>query len=210
MKITVGLLTAALFTVSFLATGCDQGVAGKVGNTIDAGKKPSFAIYLADKKYVNDAFPDDKYAKNGSVIESKDWDLEKVELNPEPLLTDIDIKEYDWKNQRIKLNDVFLAKRGFTESDQAMLEFIDFAYRDGGSKLLGTTQDDVGVVTLNGRRIYAVGFTLALTSSRSKPPIMIGDAARDTLGIDNYRKTDDLRQDKRIYQFFKQEGKLKN
>lgn len=210
MKRTVGMLIAALCMVSCLTAGCGQGTAGQTNTANNSEKKPSFAIYLVDKKYSNDVFPTDQYAQNGSVIESKDWDIEKVKLNPKPVLTDLDIKEYDWKNQIVKLNDAFLAERGFTESDKAMIEFIDFAYRDGGSKLLGATQDDVGIVALNGKRIYAVGFTLALTSSRSKPPIMIEDAARDTLRIDNYRKTDDLRQDKRIYQFFKQEGKLIN
>jgi hypothetical protein len=210
MKRAVGLLAAALCMVSYLAVGCEQGTTGQANNFNDSDKKASFAIYLVDKQYSNDVFPAYQYVQNGSTIESKEWNLEKVKLDPKPVLTDLDIKEYDWKNQRIKLNDAFLAKRGFTESDKAMLEFIDFAYRDGGSKLLGATQDDVGIVALNGKRIYAVGFTLALTSSRSKPPIMVEDAARDSLRIDNYRKVDDLRQDKRIYQFFKQEGKLKN
>jgi hypothetical protein len=38
---------------------------------------------------------------------------------------------------------------------------------------------------------------------------MIENTSRDMLRVDNYLKTDDLKQDKRIYQFFQKEGKLK-
>jgi hypothetical protein len=213
MKRTVGMLVGLfclpVITVLGFSSGCSDSAAYKSSMASLPNVASNFAIYKVDKSNLEEVFSWQVVGEDGSIIEENNVDLNEVKLEDEPILTEHGIKHYDWKDQKIILTEEYLIAHGFTESDKAMSEFIDYAYRDGGSKLLGADQDDTAVIVLNGKRIYAVGFPCALTSSKEKPPVMIEDVGRGILKINNYRETDDLRLNKQIYGFFKKEGKLK-
>jgi hypothetical protein len=207
-RMLVGLFCLPV-VISGISSGCSDSATYESSMTNFPNVASSFAIYKVDKNNLEEVFPSQVAGDDGGIVEDKNVDLNKVKLEDEPILTDQGIKYYDWKDQKIILTEEYLVAHGFTESDKAMSEYIDYAYRDGGSKLLSADQDDAAVIVFNGKRIYSVGFPRSLTSSNEKPPVMIEDVGRGVLKINNYSDADDLRLDKQIYEFFKKEGKLK-
>ncbi len=136
------------------------------------------------------------------------------ETENNPLLTDRDIKQYIRETDTIVLKDSFLKRHPLTDEDKRLVtEGIKRSDRFfnlyAGSKLLDCSDLEKAAIVLNGERIYSLGFAMPAWSSRMPPEIYLADASLDSVRIHSTEEMKDSVKDRRIYDFFRQKGKLK-
>lgn len=206
MKKGVNLVIISLCLITLAFTGCNR-----VVKNIDKDKSNSsnFGIYLVKGENKLGALTFGRM-ENETYIDGKKVNLDNIELEEKPLITDKDIKKYYWKTHKIELNDEFLKRRNLSSKEKEIIGQLKNGSPRmyGGSILLNTTDNDSVVIMIDGNKIYSAGFPLPMFSSRSPSEIIIDDSGLNSICISNQRKTDDIRADRQIYDFFKKAGKL--
>ncbi len=162
------------------------------------GSLPKFAIYFIKEQDKNKAFSFGLDEKDNSEAEIQELSLDEV-----PIITDKDIKAFDWQNQMIEFTDEYLNKHGNPSVDKEI-------NIEGGSKLLGAKEFDAVVITVNGERIYKARFSLSPIRSYVPPGIVLNDNSNNSITIRKSGGNDtlDQRYDKRVRDVFQKEGKL--
>lgn len=168
-----------------------------------------FGIYLAKGENKFEGLSFGSMGEDGKYYDGKKVDLTGVQMESNAIITDKDIKEYNWKSHTIVLSDEFIKRRNLSDADKKTIEELKSSAPRlfEGSKLLNV-DSGVVVISLNGDKIYAADFELPIFSSRCPSEITIADSDLNSITIRNRRQGDDVRQDKRIYDFFKKSGKL--
>lgn len=165
-----------LLTFTILLFGCNQknGIIPK--QNTDAAKEPAYAIYLI------------KNAKSFDDI--RKLDINSLQIESQPIITDEDIESYSWSNHTIQLKQE-LNKNGISTI-----------------KGIGTPF----VVRAEHQNIYAGAFWSSISSASADFPVII--VLEKTLTLQQgYPGGDpevvpDHRQDNRIYNALKKSGKL--
>jgi hypothetical protein len=163
-------LSIILLAILLLVLGCK-------GNESDNAKH-DFSIYLV---------------KGLSTKEAMSKKINDLPLEAEPILTDKEIKKYNWKEHTFKIKDDFSLEQ----------------------KLQGEvpTSGKPFVVVVDGTRIYLGSFWNLLSSLYFPDIPTINSAWSDKVEKDTYTisyglKKNDPREDKRIYEALKSAGKL--
>lgn len=170
MKSSITRLCLLVCTALLLSVGCND-------SSVDNAAK-DFSIYLVEKL---------------TAKEAMDKNLSDLTLESEPVLTDKEIKIYNWEEHTFTL-----------DKDFSLEEKLD-----GKVPLSGRPF----VVVVGGERIYMGSFWSPL-SSLYNPDIPIinsiwaKDFDRDTYAIVCGNKERDPRNDKRIYESLKDLGKI--
>jgi hypothetical protein len=147
---------------------------------------------------------------NKTYIDGKKVDLHNIELQTKPLITEKDIKKYYWKSHKIELTNEFLKRRNLSSKEKELLSIPNGSSHTikGGSILLNTTANNAVVIVIDDNKIYSAGFLAPVFSSFSPSEIIIEDSSLNSISITNRRKSDDVRFDMQIYEFFKKTGNL--
>lgn len=191
----LSMFTCLILIFSALLLGCQKDEKPLIYSS------PKFAIYFVKEPDKNNAL---SYGRNnaGRYVKSE-AEIQELALEKMPILTDKDIKEYDWHNQKIQLTDEYLEKHSVSLMN-------DKPFQESGSELLGAEEFDAVVIAVNGERVYKAGFPLSSVRSQFPPEIMICDSSDTSITISKNGKDDTLdpRYDKRIRDIFQNEGKL--
>lgn len=183
-KKTIFLLIVCLI-ISTLFYGCEK----KQSN-----EKNKFAIYFVKAEAKEKAL---SYGRdeNGEYVKPES-DIKSLPIEKSPILTEKDIKKFNWNTQEIEVTDEYL------KSHEAKVQGENVS--KVGSKLLGAKELDAVIIVVNGERIYCAGFPIDERKSCFPPEYMISDASKNTISIKkNGNKGKDLRKDERIYKALK-------
>lgn len=179
-KKTIFLLIFCLI-ISTLFYGCEK----KQSN-----EKNKFAIYFVKAEDKEKAL---SYGRdeNGEYVKPES-DIKLLTIEKSPILTEKDIKKFNWNRQEIEVTDEYLKNHEYKSEGDNISKV--------GSKLLGTKELDAVIIVVNGERIYFAGFPIDERKSCFPPEYMISDASKNTISIKkNGNKGKDLRKDERIY-----------
>lgn len=158
---------------------------------------PKFAIYKVteDTKQYADSFGsfDGKKYINGEKI-----DLGKIKYEETPIVTDKDIKKYNWKTHTIEFTQDYL--KNVNKKEENLFS--------GGCQLFNAKEFDIFVVVVNGKKIYTGGYPLSPIRSQGRPEIVIEDNSEGSIIVKNIRTADDMRSSKEIYDVLKEMDKI--
>ena len=126
---------------------------------------------------------------------------QNTEYEDPPILTENDIKNYDWKTNEIELTDSYL------QSSAGTKKINDFM--TGGSELLNAASGVGFALFVKGEEIYTGGFSLSPISSACSPEIEISDVATNKILIKCYTGKEDVLRNPKIYNVLKNLGKIK-
>lgn len=154
--------------------------------------------------------------EDGFYKANKNIDLSEIKLENTPIFSDLDIESYDWKTNTIVFNTQFIKEnvssqnytKYISEKQKLKIDGLSLSFY-GGSPLLNCTPTDAVVITVGAERIYSSGFILPAWSSQSPPEICIHDTDTNSISIRAFADFESMIKDKRIYDFFKKVGKLK-
>lgn len=159
--------------------------------------KPDFEIYLATTE---------------SVREFGYYDTDNLILNSEPVLTGDDIRIYFWPAHIIEVNGSFMQK--ISENASAGYDSFDMdqnglrRYLSGGSRILEASQNMCFVVVVNGEKLYSGTFPSGQILSPEEESVILGDIADDRIAVVFTDSTYDVRNNDKVYEFFKNANKL--
>ncbi|MHB8064701.1 MAG: hypothetical protein ACYDG2_19075 [Ruminiclostridium sp.] len=201
--------------------------------TLDYG----FAVYKVKSESIKKALSYGS-EKNVEYSSGEKIDLASIEIEGTPIFTDLDIKKYDWISNTIVFNTDFLENHPLLKEDMKIIGGPEKSVDDnkssgnsykltedelrniersigtgvynieGGSKLLGCSSTDAVIIVVGDDRIYSSGFVLPALLSSSPAKIFIEDSEINSIKIRSKTELNNVIQDKRIYAFFKNIGKL--
>ncbi|MCB2322816.1 hypothetical protein LGL55_18360 [Clostridium tagluense] len=160
-----------------------------------------FAIYFVKEESKKDALSygrdiNDKYIRANASIDS-------LSIEDTPILTEKDIKKYDWNTHEIKFTDEYF------KNHKPQLKEKDLLAQTGSNQLCAKEFDAV-LIMANGKRIYCAGFPISPMKSCFPPEFMISDLSKNSITItkNSNKMEQDLRENKIIYKTLKEAGVL--
>ena len=160
-----------------------------------------FAIYFVKAESKENAL---SYGRDDNGVYVKtNVSIDSLVIEDTPILTEKDIKKYNWSTHQIQLTEEYLKKHKSGLEKESTLP-------ETGSNIIGAKEFDAVLMTVNGKRIYCAGFPFSPMNSCFPPEYMIRDVSKDTISIikNGDKSPKDLRQNKEIYKVLKEIGVL--